>query len=357
MAPTCIFCKSEFCDKATLNKHQKTSKYCIKIQLENDPTKIIDTNSNECTFCKKQLTTRYSLNSHLNICKAKKKHVEEENKIKSVEEEVKKLKNEIIQLKEKPLTTIINTHTDNSVNTINQHNYTSLLDYKTESITETFKKHYTKIEHLLKTDQKQLADMTVQHMLSGKEQPMYFVTDRSRNKFMYTDQENNEKEDANASLLRSLVYRGIKPIIKNLYHEEFKRLRSDLAEYQRRESTALVASTRDDLKELEEAYQQMDIIKESDDYISQLSKCLPTSIRDRLHRDNLEMKQLQDHYDSDEEFKKELEREVRMIGDYSAVELQKFKDLYQKTGETRGPDSITQNSKYLPEYISFLMEK
>jgi len=33
-----------------------------------------------------------------------------------------------------------------------------------------------------------------------------------------------------------------------------------------------------------------------------------------------------------EEFKRELEREVRMIGDYSAVELQKFKDLYKETG-------------------------
>jgi len=357
MAPTCIFCKSEFCDKATLNKHQKTSKYCIKIQLENDPTKIIDTNSNECTFCKKQLTTRYSLNSHLNICKAKKKQIEEENKLKSVEEKVEKLTQEIIQLKEKPTTTIINTHnTDNSVNTINQHNYTSLLDYKTESITETFKKHYSKIEHLLKSDQKQLADITVQHVLYGKEQPMYYVTDRSRNKFMYTDNENNEKEDANATLLRSLVYRGIKPIIKNLYYEEFKRLRSELADHQRRDSDVLIKSTRDDLKELEEAYIEMDIIQESDDYISQLSRCLPTSIRDRLHRDNLEMKQLQANYDSDEEFKRELEREVRMIGDYSAVELQKFKDLYKETGETRGPHSITKNPKYLPEYISFLQE-
>ena len=199
--------------------------------------------------------------------------------------------------------------------------------------------------------------MTVQHFLSGKDQPLYFVTDRSRNKFIYTDQENNEKEDANADLLRSLVYRGIKPIVKNIYHEEFKRLRSDLAEYQRRESSALVASTRDDLKELEEAYRQMDIIKESDDYISHLSKCLPTSIRDRIYKDNLQMKQLQDHYDSEEEFKQELEREVRMIGDYSAVELQKFKDLYKKTGETRGPASITKNPKYLPEYMAFLNEE
>jgi len=150
-----------------------------------------------------------------------------------------------------------------------------------------------------------------------------------------------------------LVYRGMKPIIKNLYHEEFKRLRSELAEYQRRDSADLISCAREDLRDLEEAYQQMDIIKESDDYISQLSRCLPTSIRDRLYRDNVA--NIPD-YDSDEEFKIQLEREVRMIGDYSAVELQKFKDLYKKTGETRGPTSITKNPNYLKEYIQFLLE-
>ena len=105
----CVFCKSEFCDKSTLNKHQKTSKYCIKIQLKNDPTKIIDTTCNQCTFCTKKLTTRYSLNSHLNTCKVKKRVKEEENKLKSVEEKVEKLTQEIIQLKEKPVTIINNT--------------------------------------------------------------------------------------------------------------------------------------------------------------------------------------------------------------------------------------------------------
>ena len=195
--------------------------------------------------------------------------------------------------------------------------------------------------------------MTVQHVLSGKENPMYYVTDRSRHKFMYTDKENNEKEDANATILRSLVYRGMKPIIKKLYHEEFKRLRSDLAEYQRRDSAELISCVREDLRDLEEAYKQMDIIQESDDYISQLSRCLPTSIRDRLYRDNIAIPD----YDSDEEFKRQLEREVRMIGDYCVVELQKFKELYKKTGETRGPPSITKNPTYLKEYIQFLLDK
>jgi len=350
----CNYCNSEFYDNSSLLRHQRNSKYCIKIQEEKEPNKKINKHFYNCDYCKKELSSKSRLTYHLNICKQKKiVIINDDNKIVSLQEKVEKLTKEVIQLKEKPTSNVINI-TDNSTNSLINHNYSSLLDYKYETITETFKKHYSTIDHLLKSDQKQLADMTVQHVLSGKEHPMYYVTDRSRNKFMYTDKENNEKEDANATILRSLVYRGIKPIIKNIYHEEFKRLRSELADHQRRDSAELIASSRADLKELEEAYEQMDIIKESDDYISQLSKCLPTSIRDRIYKDNLG---ITEDYDSDEEFKKQLEREVRMIGDYSAVELQKFKQLYKETGETRGPPSITKNPKYLKEYIQFLSEK
>jgi len=342
MNNTCEYCKKDFKLKGSLTRHIKTSKNCLKLRSEEDDISTV------CTSCNKKLSSKQRLVTHMKICK-------ETNNMNDIKTQVKQLVEEVIQLKEKP-TTIINNNTNNTDNSIKTviHNYSSILDYKPEAITETFRKHYNSIEHLLKSDQRQLADMTVKHVLSGTEQPLYFVTDRSRNKFIYTDQENNEQEDSNATILRSLVYRGIKPIVKNIYHEEFKRLRSELADHQRRDSAVLIASTRDDLKELEEAYRQMDIIQESDDYISQLSRCLPTSIRDRIYKDNLQMKQLQDHYDSDEEFKRELEREVRMIGDYSAVELQKFKDLYKTTGETRGPPSITKNPKYLKEYIEFL---
>lgn len=185
---------------------------------------------------------------------------------------------------------------------------------------------------------------------------MYYITDRSRNKFIYTDNENNEKEDTNALVLRSLVYRGIKPIIKNLYNDEFKRLRKELAIYQRKDDTdanECIMSRHRDLKELEEAYKQIDILKESDDYISQLSKCLPSSIIDRIYKDNINDTI---EYDSDDEFKQQLEREVRMIGDYSILELQKHKDLYKQTGDIRGPPSIINNAKYKSLFMDFLRE-
>ena len=330
---------------------KKTSKYCIKIQLEKDPSKNLEIVVYECEFCKRQFTTKYSLQKHFTTCKENVKSIKKEE---SILKKVSQLQKEVAQLKEKPTITVNNT--DNSIKTItNTHNYSSLLDCSTESITETFKKHYNKIEHLLQGDQKHLTDVTVEHLLSGKDQPMYFMTDRSRNKFMYTDSEKNEKEDANATILRSLVYRGIKPIIKDLYHDEFKRLRKELAMYQRKDdedADACVMSRHTDLKELEEAYHQMDIIKESDDYILQLSKCLPSSILNRICKDNRNSFD----YDSDEEFKRQLEHESRMIGDYSALELQKYKELYKKTGETRGPPTIIENQRYRKEFMAFLHE-
>jgi hypothetical protein len=356
-SPFCEYCKTEFDNKSNLNKHQRTSLYCIKIQQKKSIN--VEIVLHECEFCKRQLSTKYALQKHLTTCKEKVKSMKkEESELNIMKKEMKTLQTELAQLKEKPSITVNNT--DNSIKTIttNTHNYSSLLDYSTESITEMFKKHYNRIEHLLQSDQKQLADVTVKHFLSGKDQPMYYVTDRSRNKFMYTDSEKNEKEDTNATILRSLMYRGIKPIIKKLYHDEFKRIRKDLAMYQRKDdedADACVISLHRDLKELEEAYHEMDIIKESDDYIVQLSKCLPSSILDRIYKDNLDMRESIE-YDSDEEFKRQLEHESRMIGDYSVLELQKYKDLYLKTGETRGPPSIIDNLKYRKEFVSFLNE-
>ena len=353
--PICEFCKTELSDKSSLNNHQRTSKYCIKLRENNKNAKEIEHVSYDCEFCKKELSSKYRLNSHLTICKIKRKQDEgENNKIKEIEEQMNKLSQDLIQLKEKPSTTnIIVNNTDNSTNkTITTHNYASLLDFSPESVTESFKKHYNSIEHLLKSDQKQLANMTIEHFLSGKDQPMYYITDRSRNKFMYTDGDNNEKEDANAGLLRKLVYKGLKPIINNLYKEEIFLLNNELKKYQRKDDGVLIASTRDDIKKLEESYQKTNILKESDDYISQLSKCLPSSIKDRIYRDNIDM-------DDDEEdlaFQLELQKEMRSIGQYTANELKDYKRQYKETGIIRGPKDIESNKKDLDAYIAFLKE-
>ena len=62
----CCYCKKKFSNKSTLNTHQKTTKYCLKIQNTE-----IDLNKFNCNYCKKILTTKQHLSTHLSSCKEK----------------------------------------------------------------------------------------------------------------------------------------------------------------------------------------------------------------------------------------------------------------------------------------------
>ena len=62
----CQFCNKDFSNKSSLTNHQKTAKYCLKLQ---DTDKEIS-NFN-CDYCKKLFTSRQNLNIHLAICKDK----------------------------------------------------------------------------------------------------------------------------------------------------------------------------------------------------------------------------------------------------------------------------------------------
>jgi hypothetical protein len=168
----CNICKKIYISQQSLCNHNKKF---------HSQTSIIKNNKNKnfiCEYCNNKFITKQTLNNHLTICKIKKANLENQN---------------ILLEKSTPVISVTNNNL--IMNHTTNHNYSSLLDYNDnyEKITEKFQKHYT-IENLLKGDQRQLADMTVQHFLSGKDQPMYYITDRSRNKFMFTDKENNEKE-------------------------------------------------------------------------------------------------------------------------------------------------------------------
>lgn len=58
----CEYCKSNFKTIKNLSTHQKTAKYCIKLQTK--PTKI----SYDCCICKKQFTSNNHRNNHEKLC-------------------------------------------------------------------------------------------------------------------------------------------------------------------------------------------------------------------------------------------------------------------------------------------------
>lgn len=64
---TCEFCKSEFTHKSSFNRHQKTSRFCVKIQEKKGNE--VTTDFVNCEYCKKQFTTKQTLNGHIEVCK------------------------------------------------------------------------------------------------------------------------------------------------------------------------------------------------------------------------------------------------------------------------------------------------
>jgi hypothetical protein len=74
MSFTCIHCTKMYSNKCNLTKHQRTAKFCLKIQ-----NKILE-NAYSCNDCKYTTGNQSDLNKHLKICKKKKKREIEEVK-------------------------------------------------------------------------------------------------------------------------------------------------------------------------------------------------------------------------------------------------------------------------------------
>jgi hypothetical protein len=323
-------------------RHIRTTKKCIAIREEIRLNK-------SCTFCHKELSSKQRLDAHVKKCKHK--------NTPTLSSTVSQLQKEVDALKETlkaPATITIN-QTNQTNNQTNHNNYGSILNLTQTALQESFKNY--SLKDLLSTDnQKMLADMTIKKCLSGPDQPMYICKDRARHKFFYTDEENEEKEDPNAIVLRTLVYNGVKPILAKLYAEKIVALNAELARSRRIDSSDMTMNAHEDIKELKDAYAKINILKNSDDYIAQLSKCLPSSIKDRLYQDHLDQLCELNGDDFDDALEREIQRQTRMIGDYTASELGKWKRLYKETGKLCGPKGFESDKEFQEKLMEFYME-
>ena len=315
----CNKCEKQYSNKYNLLRHQQT--VCIKLKKS----------TNQCDKCEKILSSKQRLLCHIKICK---KNTDINQKIEEMVKEIS-LKNDKVQN-----ITTNNTSTDNSTNNITNtiiNNYGSILSLTKEDIKETFDKNYT-LEDLFGS-QKGLADFTTKNFLSGKDNPLYICTDKSRQKFIFTDENKKEKEDDNAFIIIKLMSKGFSKV-DDLYKEELKILKRKLRRFIEEDQTANIKYTHEKLKQLDEAFKKIkNIEKDGDVYRKQLSKVLPSSIENRI---------LYDTYlsDSDEVDEKENENEVvtqsdqilydtsaRHIGPVTYGGLRMYKNHYLKTGE------------------------
>jgi hypothetical protein len=366
----CQFCKKNFERKSSLNNHQKTVKSCLQIQERNNVK--IDKRLFSCDFCKKELSSKARIKSHVAICKKNPgnytsvnasnditsndttsndisgENEHENDTVKTLKKEVDNLKKEVEKLKQKEPSITINNTIDNSV--VNN-NYGSIINHITpERISSIFGDY--KISDLLESSQKKIANIVYSKCLSGKDSPYYICTDRSRHKFVYTDVENEETEDPNAVILRNLVYAGMSPIFTKLYKKELKKLKDELARVERLDIDSVIQEARYDIKELEEAYRKHNIIKNGDEYVSELSKILPTSLTDRIKKDQTHLL-IYDDKDVEDDLAK-FNLQFRKIGGYTLSELEKYKDNYKKNKTVKGPAAIIDDVEYKEEFIKFL---
>ena len=67
----CSFCNTTFKSQYLLNHHVKTAKYCLKIQLEKNESKL-EHKEYTCEYCKKKFTQLGNLKIHYSSCNEKK---------------------------------------------------------------------------------------------------------------------------------------------------------------------------------------------------------------------------------------------------------------------------------------------
>ena len=75
----CQYCKNVFSNKTSLNNHQRTAKYCLKLRGSTLSEKYI------CNGCSKSFNRKYEYNRHLSICKADDKIEKYNLQIKDIE--------------------------------------------------------------------------------------------------------------------------------------------------------------------------------------------------------------------------------------------------------------------------------
>ena len=228
MGLKCDFCNKVFETKQTLIRHQKTAKFCLKIQNNNNNIHSDKT----CDYCDKVFTRKERLLSHLKICKNKKNEdLELENRIQNYENKLEQ-KNEIIEIYkkqaddykkqlddykkqvddlqdklqqlcfraiDKPTNKTINNTTTNNNNTLNLQTFFPP-DFISNKIEDKFGDSY------FHDKMKGIAKFVHDHIVMSEDgKLLYKCYDVSRGIFKYKDDKGNEIKDVKALKLIKIL--------------------------------------------------------------------------------------------------------------------------------------------------------
>ena len=219
----CNYCKNMFNTKSSLNTHQKTAKYCLKLRN----IKIVNY---KCDRCNKSFSTYTNLNRHQQICQVGDTIMEQKNEIESLKKEINEYKIKLAE-KDNQLTDhklIIEKLQDKlgdvaikavSRSTTTNNNKTNITNYiqQLQPITE---QHLTdNVQHL-----------TIEHILKGPEgyaqyalefplKDRMICVDYARRKVKFKDKDGNVITDPDMANLATKFFNSIKDKNKELIIE------------------------------------------------------------------------------------------------------------------------------------------
>jgi len=297
----CNYCQHDFYDKTALNKHIKTAKFCISIRTKQGLK--IQQDSYQCGDCNKEFSVKQNFTRHSLICKKEKAAA-------------KVPKNDVVNV--------------------------SLETYLTVDRIQKIFRDYTLSEYETLTPSR-IIEIVVT-LLNGSDQPVYYCSDRARQRFFYIDS-SEEVEDKQGLQLRTLIYNGVTPVFDTIHCNRLLDIEINIAKYKRmgRDGDSLLASWRDDLKKLVNHQNTIDSLKNSRDYLSAMSKQLPSKPLENtstvqpivLPKNN------------------RLHMLLHEIDGYKLAELVKYRKIYIETQKAYGPTRTFHEDNY-DEYNFFL---
>ena len=220
----CDFCKKKYTSVSSLNLHQKTAKFCIKLQQQTGIN--IDAKTIECEYCNKTFLVKQSLEIHMKSCKNKdyKKSIDLENECIQLKKTIEKLQEENKKLLELSKSS---TTTNNTTNNITNNNYNI-----------KFSVEFDKMPQFIKENVKEslLANIDINSIKGGEQQyindfvdgikKFVIVKDIARGKLITKDEEGNEcKTTSNKVVQKSLNF------IKDEQETLIEQVQQDMPEF------------------------------------------------------------------------------------------------------------------------------
>ena len=237
----CQFCKNIFSTKTNLNSHQKTAKYCLKIQGIEVEKKY------ECKWCNKLFTIFSNFERHKKVCKDPKKIEEYEYQTKIKDQEIMNVKEENNILK-KEIEMLKNTICELRADKKDlQERYDNLsLTAVKRPVNNTkniqINNFIQKMEPLRIEDIEESVPMlTLDHHVKGVEgyaeyalefpfKDKIVCVDVNRNKIKYKDGEGNVIEDVGFQKMMTKMCESLKDRSFNLCQEHYEKLSEQFTE-------------------------------------------------------------------------------------------------------------------------------